>query len=375
MRVPLLDLTRQHSSLEADLQAAIGEVLRDGRFIMGPNVKALESEIAAYTGVDYAVGVANGSDAIHLALLAAGVGPGDEVICPAFTFFATAGAVARAGATPVFADMDPDTYTVSPDDVARRITNRTRAIIPVHLYGHAAPMADIMRLAGEHGLIVIEDTAQAIGATVEGRKVASIGHLGTYSFFPSKNLGAYGDGGMVTTPDPDLAETVRLLRVHGAQPRYYHRLLGYNSRLDELQAAILRIKLIHLDGWNACRRSAAERYNELFRQAGIGDLVAIPAERPGCRHVYHQYTVRADRRDALQKHLESHGIGTAVYYPLPLHLQPVFKELGYGPGDLPATETACGQVLSLPMFPELTAAEQEYVVSHIHGFYTQGGGR
>lgn len=375
MRVPLLDLTRQHRSLEVDLQAAIGEVLRDGHFIMGPNVRALESEIAAYTGVDHAAGVANGSDAIHLALLAAGVGPGDEVICPAFTFFATAGAVARAGATPVFADIDPDAYTVSPDDVARRITTRTRAIIPVHLYGHAAPMAEIMRMAGEHGLIVIEDTAQAIGATVEGRKVASIGHLGTYSFFPSKNLGAYGDGGMVTTHDPDLAEKVRLLRVHGAQPRYYHRLLGYNSRLDELQAAILRIKLNHLDGWNACRRSAAERYNELFHQAGMSDRVSIPTERPGCTHVYHQYTVRADRRDLLQKHLESHGIGTAVYYPLPLHLQPVFKELGYRPGDLPATETACGQVLSLPIFPELTAAEQEYVVSHIHGFYTQGDGR
>lgn len=375
MQVPLLDLKRQLRSMEADLHKAIGEVLRDGHFILGPNVQALESEIAAYTGVDHAIGVANGSDALHLALLAAGVGPGDEVICPAFTFFATAGAVARAGATPVFADIDPVTYTLHPADVERRITARTRALIPVHLYGQAAPMAELMRLAGEHGLTVIEDTAQAIGATVDGQKVAGVGHLGTYSFFPSKNLGAYGDGGMVTTPDPGLAARVRLLRVHGAQPRYYHHLLGYNSRLDELQAAVLRIKLRHLDRWNAGRRAAAERYGQLILQAGLTEQVTVPAERPGCTHVYHQYTIRAPHRDALQEHLERHGIGTAVYYPLPLHLQPVFADLGYRPGDLPATETACAEVLSLPIFPELTPGEQEYVVSQMEAFYAREDGR
>ena len=373
MRVPLLDLTQQHRSLEADLQAAISAVLQAGQFILGPNVKALEAELAAYTGVGHAIGVANGSDAIHLTLQAAGVGPGDEVICPAFTFFATAGAVARAGATPIFADIDPSTYTLSPDDVAGRITPRTKALIPVHLYGHPADMATLMQLAADHGLTVIEDTAQAIGATIDGRRVASIGHLGTYSFFPSKNLGAYGDGGMVTTNDAALAEKVRLLRVHGASPRYYHRELGYNSRLDELQAAILRVKLKHLDHWNACRRLAAERYRQLFAAApGLSDRVTLPVERIACRHVYHQYTIRAERRDALQAHLEQCGIGTAVYYPLPLHLQPVFQDLGYRPGALPATEQACAEVLSLPIYPELTAEQQEYVVARVEQFYAGG---
>jgi dTDP-4-amino-4,6-dideoxygalactose transaminase len=371
MRVPLLDLAQQCRSLEPDLQAAFSEVLRGGQFILGPNVQALEAELAAYTGVDHAIGVANGSDAVHLALQAAGVGPGDEVICPAFTFFATAGAVARSGATPVFADIDPATYTVTAETVALRLTKRTKALIPVHLYGHPAPMPELMRLAEAQSLTVIEDTAQAIGATVNGRRVAGIGHLGTYSFFPSKNLGAMGDAGMVTTNDPDLAERVRRLRVHGAHPRYYHHLLGYNSRLDELQAAILRIKLKRLDGWIAARRTAAERYNRLLSQAGLIGQVAVPTEAPGCFHVYHQYTVRAERRGALQAHLENCGIGTAVYYPLPLHLQPVFAELGYRPGDLPATEQACAEVLSLPIFPELTAEQQEYVVAQIQAFYTR----
>lgn len=370
MRVPLLDLTQQCRSLETELQAAFADVLQGGQFILGPNVKALEAELAAYTGVDHAIGVANGSDALQLALLAAGVGPGAEVICPAFTFFATAGAVARAGATPVFADIDPATYTVTAATVASRLTSRTKAVIPVHLYGHPAPMPELMRLALDHGLTVIEDTAQAIGASVNGRRVAGIGQLGTYSFFPSKNLGAMGDAGMVTTHDPDLAEKVRRLRVHGAHPRYYHHVLGYNSRLDELQAAMLRIKLKHLDGWTAARRAAAGRYNMLFSQAGLGGQVAVPTEAPDCRHVYHQYTLRAERRDALQAHLERSGVGTAVYYPLPLHLQPVFAGLGYRPGDLPATERACAEVLSLPIFPELTPEQQEYVVAQIQAFYT-----
>ncbi|HYG56566.1 MAG TPA: DegT/DnrJ/EryC1/StrS family aminotransferase [Symbiobacteriaceae bacterium] len=375
MRVPLLDLTRQYRSLEADLQAAVADVLRGGQFILGPNVKALEAELAAYTGVDHAIGVANGSDALHLALLAAGIGPGDEVICPAFTFFATAGAVARAGATPVFADIDPVSYTVPAHAMASRVTKRTKALLPVHLYGHPAAMGEIMRLARDHGLTVIEDAAQAIGATVDGRRVAGIGHLGTYSFFPSKNLGACGDGGMVTTHDPALAERVKLLRVHGAQPRYYHHLLGYNSRLDELQAAVIRIKLRHLDAWTAARRAAAGRYSRLIDEAGLQDQVVCPTEAASCQHVYHQYTIRAERRDALQAHLERYGIGTAVYYPLPLHLQPVFKELGYQPGDLHATELACSQVLSLPIYPELTAEQQEYVVAQIRGFYAPGCGR
>jgi dTDP-4-amino-4,6-dideoxygalactose transaminase len=374
MRVPLLDLTAQLRGLEAEVAAAVGDVLRGGQFILGPNVSALEAELAAYTGVAHGIGVANGSDAIHLALLAAGVGPGDEVICPAFTFFATAGAVARAGAKPVFVEIDPVTYTVSVEDAARRVGPRTRAIIPVHLYGHAADMDGVMRLAGEHGLTVIEDTAQAIGATVPGgRRVAGIGHFGTYSFFPSKNLGALGDGGMVLTPDGALAEKVRLLRVHGASPKYYHRELGYNSRLDELQAAILRVKLQRLDAWTEGRRAAAARYARLFAEVGLGEAVVLPAERPGFTHVYHQYTIRAYRRDALQAHLDHCGIGTAVYYPLPLHLQPVFEELGYRPGDLPETEAACAEVLSLPIFPELTEEQQEYVVAQVAGFYAGGG--
>lgn len=369
MKVPLLDLTQQYRSLEAELQTAISEVLEGGQFILGPSVAALEAELAAYTGVAHAIGVANGSDALHLALMAAHVGPGDEVICPSFTFFATAGAVARAGATPVFAEIDPVTYGLSAADAASRITPRTKAIIPVHLYGHPADMEGIMRLAAAHGLTVIEDTAQAIGATIDGRKVAGIGHLGTYSFFPSKNLGAFGDGGMVTTQDAELARKVRLLRVHGAQPRYYHHVLGYNSRLDELQAAILRVKLQHLDRWNAGRQAVAERYDQLFRQAGLGDRVVTPSRAAGCSHVYHQYTIRALDRDGLQVHLTQAGVGTAVYYPLPLHLQPVFKELGYRPGDLPVTEAAAAAVLSLPVYPELTPEQQAYVVTQIADFY------
>lgn len=371
MRVPLLDLTQQYQSLKEELQAALGDVLLGGHFILGPNVRALELELAAYTGVAHAIGVANGSDAIHLALMAAGVGPGDEVICPAFTFFATAGAILRAGATPVFAEIDPATYTLPAEEMARRLSKRTKALIPVHLYGHPAPMPAIMQLATEHGLTVIEDTAQAIGATVEGRKVAGIGHLGTYSFFPSKNLGAYGDAGMVTTDQLELAERVRLLRVHGANPRYYHQLVGYNSRLDELQAAILRIKLTHLDDWTRSRQVAAARYDQLFHQAGLGDLVTTPKVAAGCTHVYHQYTIRAAQRDALQQHLERSEIGNAVYYPLPLHLQPALKELGYQPGDLPVTEQACAEVLSLPIFPELTAEQQAYVVAKVQEFYAR----
>lgn len=373
MRVPLLDLTQQYRSLEADLKAAVADVLQAGRFILGPNVQALEAELARYTGIEHAIGVANGSDALHLALLAVGVGPGDEVICPSFTFFATAGAVARAGATPVFGDVDPVTYTLTAEEVDRRLTGRTRAVIPVHLYGHPAPMGELMRLATDRGLTVIEDTAQAIGATVEGRRVASIGHLGTYSFFPSKNLGAYGDGGMVTTGDEALADRVRLLRVHGARPRYYHHLLGYNSRLDEIQAAMLRVKLRHLDAWNAARQAVAERYGQLFQQAGLTGCVTLPAVTPGSTHVYHQFTIRAQRRGALRQHLEGAGVETAVYYPLPLHLQPVFEALGYRTGDLPATEQACAEALSLPIFPELTPTQQEYVVEQIQRFYQQDG--
>ncbi|MDF2626477.1 MAG: Pleiotropic regulatory protein [Symbiobacteriaceae bacterium] len=380
MRVPLLDLTVQLRELEDEVAAAVSGVLRGGQFIMGPQVAALEAELAAFTGVGHAIGVANGSDALHLALLAAGVGPGDEVICPAFTFFATAGAVARAGATPVFVDIDPVTYTLSVDDAAGRVGPRTRAIIPVHLYGHPAEMDGVMRLAAAHGLTVIEDTAQAIGAAVpDGRRVAAIGDFGTYSFFPSKNLGALGDGGMVVCADADLAAKVRLLRVHGAKPRYYHRVLGYNSRLDELQAAILRVKLKRLEGWTEARRAAAERYGRLFAEAGLGGgapapggPVVLPVERPGFTHVYHQYTIRADRRDALQAHLEHGGVGTAVYYPLPLHLQPAFAELGYRAGDLPVTEAACAEVLSLPIFPELTGEQQEYVVEQVASFYAGG---
>lgn len=369
MKVPAFDLRQQYMELRDEVLPLLDEVMAQGHFILGEHVKALEEEVARYTGTAHGIGVANGSDALNLALMACGVGPGDEVIVPAFTFFATAGAVGRTGAKPVFVDVDPATFNLGAEQVAVALTPRTRAIIPVHLYGQATPMDELMQLARDKGLRVIEDAAQAIGARRNGQPVCSFGDLGCLSFFPTKNLGAFGDGGMVVTNNQELAEQVRILRVHGSKPKYHHHVLGYNSRLDELQAAVLRVKLRRLDGWIARRQEIAARYDRSLREAGLADRV-LPQVDSANVHVYHQYTVLVPERDALQKHLAAAGVGSAVYYPLPLHLQPVFADLGYKSGDLPVSERLAATALSLPMFPELTPEQQEYVVGQIAGFYS-----
>lgn len=395
MAIPILDLTRQYAAIKPEIDAAIQRVVTSGRFILGPEVEALEREIAAYCGVKHAVGVASGTDALLLSLRAVGIGPGNGVIVPSFTFFATAGAVHNAGATPIFCDIDPQTFNLDPADVRRILTSdggtrptrhgsptQIKAVIPVHLYGQMADMDEIMALAHEFNLYVIEDAAQAIGAEYRcllqraadhgrrstARQAGAIGHLGCFSFFPTKNLGAYGDGGMVVTDDDELAERVRMLRVHGSKPKYYHHLVGYNSRLDALQAAILRAKLPHLDAWTAERQRIASRYDELL--AGVPGI-QLPYRASGRTHIFHQYTVRVldGRRDALREDLQSMGIGTEVYYPLPLHLQECFVHLGYQEGDLPESERASREVLSLPMFPELAPEEQTYVAQSIRSFF------
>ncbi len=371
--IPLLDLKAQYHVIKSEIDAAITEVLERGSVILGPNVEALEKEIASLTGTRYAIGVANGSDALHLALVALGIGEGDEVIVPAFTFFATAGAVARTGATPVFVDIEPRTYNISPDLMEKAITSRTRAIIPVHLYGQPAALKEILAIARRHDLRIIEDAAQAIGAGYEGGKAGSFGDIGCFSFFPSKNLGAYGDGGMVVTNNDQFAEKLRLLRVHGSKPKYYHHILGYNSRLDEVQAAILRVKLRYLDKWTKARQDVARRYDDLFKERLKGDAVKTPAILPGNEHIFHQYTVRTRERDRLAGYLKEQGIDTAVYYPLPLHLQPVFSNLGYRPGSLPESEQASREVLSLPIYPELQVSEQAYVVDSVKRFFDDTG--
>lgn len=377
MKIPVLDLTRQYNAIRKEIDAAVARVLSSGRFILGSEVEAFEQEIAEYLGVRHAIGVASGTDALLLSLRALGIGPGDAVVVPSFTFFATAGAVHNVGATPVFVDVDPHTLNIDPRKVEERLATdltlraKTKAIIPVHLYGQMADMDEIVALAEKFGLYAIEDAAQAIGAEYKGRKAGSVGHLGCFSFFPTKNLGAYGDGGMVVTNDDDLAERVRMLRVHGAKPKYYHHLVGYNSRLDALQAAILRAKLPHLAEWTKARQRIAARYDELLRDI---EGIKLPHRAPNRTQIFHQYTVRVPggKRDALRAYLAERGIGTEVYYPLPLHLQPCFRHLGYREGDLPESERASREVLSFPMFPELTDEELEYVAGAIKRFYEMG---
>ncbi len=386
MHVPILDLTRQYETIKSEIDAAVANVLASGRFILGPELNAFEKEIAAYCGVKHAIGVASGTDALLLSLRALGVGPGDKVILPSFTFFATAGVVHNVGATPVFADIDSKTLNLDPADIRRILTTnhepRTniKAIIPVHLYGQMADMDEIMKIAKEYNIAVVEDAAQAIGAQYSGprttnyeprttnhelfSKAGTIGDLGCFSFFPTKNLGAYGDGGMIVTNDDALAESVRTLRVHGSKPKYYHRMVGVNSRLDALQAAILRAKLPHLDEWTAVRQRVAARYDKLFQDV---QGIEIPYRAPDRTHIFHQYTIRVldGRRDELHDFLKEQGIGTFIYYPLPLHLQECFQELGHSEGDLPQSELASQEVLSLPVFPELTEEEQDYVIKQI----------
>jgi len=372
VKVPVLDLTRQYDAIKDDIHTAIQRVLASGRFILGPEVDAFEQEIAAFCGVKYAIGVASGTDALLLSLKALGIGQGDKVIIPSFTFFATAGVVYNVGATPVFADIDSQTFNINPDHVRdllqdRELADATKAIIPVHLYGQMADMDEIMAVANEHELAVVEDAAQAIGAKYKGCQAGTIGNLGCFSFFPTKNLGAYGDGGMVVTNNEKLAEQLRILRVHGSKPKYYHRLVGVNSRLDTLQAAILRVKLSHLPEWTATRQQVANRYDELLRSI---KGIETPYRASDRTHIFHQYTIRitAGRRDALQMHLKDQGTGTLVYYPRPLHLQECFANLGYTEGQLPVSEQASREVLSLPVFPELTEEEQGCVVGAIKTF-------
>ena len=358
--IPMLDLGLQYSSIRTEIKAAIDQVLDSQHFILGPQVKALEEEVARYCGRRFGVGVASGTDALTLALKAYGIGPGDEVIVPSFSFIATADSVSLLGATPVFVDIEPETFCIATGQLAQKITSRTRAIIPVHLYGQAADMDEILAIAREHNLAVIEDNAQAIGATYKGRKTGSLGDVGCLSFFPSKNLGACGDAGMVVTDSEETARRLRSLRAHGSLKKYFSEEQGWNSRLDEIQAAILRVKLRYLDQWNEGRRSRAARYDTLLRSVRG---VERPKTRAYGEHVFHQYTVRVPNRDAVQKQLTARGVPSMVYYPVPMHLQPIFGPLGYKRGDLPECERAAEEVLSLPIYAELTDDQIEHVVN------------
>ena len=358
IEIPVADLKAQYLSIKPAIDAAIQRVLESTSFIQGPEVLAFEQAFARYLGVGEAVGVASGTAALHLALLACGVGPGDEVITTPLTFYATAESVVQAGATPVFVDILPDSYNIDPAKIKAAITPRTRAIMPVHLYGQAADMDEIWAVARRHNLRVIEDAAQAIGAEYRGKRVGGLGDVGCFSFYPTKNLGAFGDAGMATTMDGALGARIAHLRVYAARSRYVHDDLGYNSRLDEIQAAILRVKLRWLDRWTARRREIAARY-----RAGLAGLgVGLPAERPDGVHVYHQFAIRVPDRDGVQRRLDGRGVRTAVYYPLPLHLQPMYRDLGYREGDFPEAERAAREVLCLPMYPELTDGQVDEVV-------------
>ncbi len=365
MGVPLLDLQGQYLPLREELLAAITRVCDSQRFIGGPEVEAFEREVAEYLGVSHAVGLSSGTDAILVALMAIGIRPGDEVIVPTFSFFATAGCVTRAGGVPRLVDIDPVTYNIDPAAAAATITSRTKAIIPVHLYGQCADMDPILELANRCGLTVIEDAAQAIGSTYKERHAGAMGLAGCFSFFPSKNLGAFGDAGLLTTNDEALAREVRLLRNHGAEPKYFHKRIGANFRLDALQAAVLRVKLPHLDRWSAMRVANATRYDELFKASRIADQITLPARAADRNHIFNQYVIRVLQRDAVRARLESMSIGTEIYYPLPFHLQECFAPLGYRRGDFPAAEAAANETLALPIYGELTADQQREVVAAI----------
>ena len=363
-RIPLLDLQGQYGPLRDELLAAITRVCDSQRFIGGPEVEGLEREIAAYLGVRHAVGLSSGTDALLVALMALGVGPGDEVITSTFSFFATAGCVSRVGATPVLVDIDPLTYNIDPAAAAAAITPRTRALIPVHLYGQCADMDPVLDHAATRGIAVIEDAAQAIGARYKGRAAGTMGKAGCFSFFPSKNLGAFGDAGLLTTNDEALAHEVRLLRNHGAEPKYFHKRIGGNFRLDALQGAVLRVKLPHLDRWTAMRRANADRYDALFADAGLTARsgVTVPFRAADRDHIFNQYVIRVADRDALQASLKAKGVGTEVYYPVPMHLQECFAYLGHRAGAFPESERAAKETLALPVSPEVTDEQARYVV-------------
>jgi dTDP-4-amino-4,6-dideoxygalactose transaminase len=386
--VPLLDLKAQFEQIRAEVMPVIDQVCAGQHFILGEHVRALEEEVARYCGAAAGIGVSSGTDALLIALMALGIGPADEVITSPFTFFATAGTIARAGARPVFCDIDPLTFNLSPAAVRAfiadtcetqgdRLINRktggtVRALMPVHLYGQSADMEPLMATARQHGLRVIEDAAQAIGSQYsDGRRAGTFGDVGCFSFFPSKNLGAFGDAGLCTTNDPELAETMRVLRVHGGKPKYFHALIGGNFRIDELQAAVLRVKLKFLDGWTDGRQRNAAYYDAALQDARLGADLRTPSATAGYRHIFNQYVVRAQRRDELKARLTEHGIGSEIYYPVPLHLQPCFAYLGYRAGDFPHSEQAARETLALPIYPELEQAQMAHVVATIADFYAR----
>lgn len=368
MKVPVFDITRQNNVLEDSLGEAFQTVLNSGQFILGKEVELFEEKMAQYLDAEVSVGVASGTDALLLSLLALGIGAGDEVIVPGFTFFATAGAVSRAGATPVFVDVRAEDYNIDPDQIRVNITAKTKAIIPVHLFGMPAAMESILKIAKEHNLAVIEDCAQAMGSTYDAQPVGTFGDTGCFSFFPTKNLGAFGDGGLVVTNNPDLADTLRMLRAHGAKQKYTHELLGFNSRLDALQAALLKTKLPYLNQWIKLRRKIAANYRQELQ-----NVKEIKLPRDSEDHTYNQFTIATVKRDGLRNFLKESGIETAVYYPLALHLQPVFRPLKYKEGSLPVSEKLTKQVLTLPIFPELTESEQSYVINKVRQFFAGSG--
>jgi dTDP-4-amino-4,6-dideoxygalactose transaminase len=372
MNVPLLDLQAQYATIRDEVTAALARVFESQHFVLGAEVQALEEEIARYSQTRFAIGCASGSDALLLALMSCGVGEGDEVITTPFSFFATASTVARLGARPVFVDIDAQTYNIDAAHVANAINERTKAVIPVHLYGQCAEMNAINEIASKTGIPIIEDAAQAIGAEDNSRRAGSMGAIGCISFYPSKNLGGAGDGGMLVTDDADHAARLRALRVHGEERKYHHKTIGINSRLDAIQAAVLRVKLTHLEEWTQARQRNADRYQSLFREAGLSESIGLPFVRTDARHVYHQFVIRArdGKRDSLREHLRDRGVGTDVYYPVPLHLQECFGYLGYRENDLPVAETAARETLALPIYPELTPEQQEYVVSVIGDFFS-----
>lgn len=370
MKVPLLDLTEQNKALRPEIEAAIGRVLDTNAFILGGEVKALEDELAEYCGTKYAIGCASGSDALLLALMALDIATGDEVITTPYSFFATVSAITRLGAIPVFVDIDPETYNLDVSQIESKITERTKAIQPVHLYGQCADMAALREVSRNHGIPLVEDAAQAIGAEENGVRAGAMSEIGCFSFYPSKNLGGMGDGGFMTTDDDELADKLFALRVHGSRERYYHKWVGLNSRLDGFQGAVLRVKLPHLESWSEKRKANAERYRQLFTNAGLAEEIGLPIERAKVRHIYNQFVIRVpNRRDQLRAFLTENGIGTDIYYPVPLHLQECFQYVGYKEGDLPESEKASRETLALPIYPELSSDQQEYVVSTIGEFF------
>jgi len=368
IKVPLLDIPLSYKEILADVEKNINEVIQSGYFILGPVVEELEQKVATYCGAKYAVGVSSGTDALLISLMAAGIKEGDEVITTPFTFFATAGSISRLGAKPVFVDIEPDTFNIDTKQIEKNITKKTRAIMPVHLYGQCADMDPVLDLAEKNNLVVIEDAAQAIGSEYRGRRAGSLGDYGCLSFFPTKNLGGFGDGGMVTMNSEELYEQVKILRVHGSHPKYYHKMIGGNFRLDAIQAAVVLAKLKYLDKWTEKRRANAQTYNRLFKEMGITDSLTLPMEIVP-RHVYNQYIVRVkNKRDELRSFLGENNVSTEIYYPLPLHIQDCYLSLGYKKGDLPESEKAADETIALPVFPELTTDQLEYVVATITRF-------